>query len=54
MLTNPNQQLRQNALDGLAAAVDTRTQTDRQYKKYIDSVIKHDSDVNKFVKSGGK
>jgi hypothetical protein len=51
MVTNPNQKLRQSAQDQLAAAVDIRTQNDRQYKKYIDSVAKHNNDVDAFVKA---
>ena len=51
MLKNPNQQLRQNAQDALAAAIDARTQTDRQYKNYVESVIKHNNDMNEFVKA---
>lgn len=51
MVTNPNIQRRQNAMDELAAAVDARTQTDPQYKKYVESVIKHNNDMDAAIKA---
>jgi hypothetical protein len=54
-LTNPSIQRRQNAMDALAAAVDARTQTDPQYKKFIESVKKRNNDMDAFAKKrGGK
>jgi hypothetical protein len=53
MLTNPSLQRRQLAMDQLTTAVNARTQTDPQYKKYIDSVDRYNSAMNKFVKDKG-
>ncbi len=51
ILTNPNIQLRQNAMDELARAIDARSQTDRQFKRYMDAVNKYNNDMNETVKA---
>jgi hypothetical protein len=51
ILKNPNLERRQAAMDQLAASIDARTQSDPQFKKYVESVIKHNNDVDAKVKA---
>jgi hypothetical protein len=51
ILKNPNIERRQAAMDQLAASVDARTQNDPQFKKYVQSVIKYNNDVDASVKA---